>query len=91
LSCHNTKETDDSANQDTLAKLKRSAFTKATSTIDTVDYNKRIVALITTTGRWPVKTPYPLPGALLPYHRIIAFTEIYIQNEWGQENILVQR
>jgi hypothetical protein len=21
------------------------------------------------------KTPYPLPGALLPYHRIIAFTE----------------
>jgi hypothetical protein len=29
------------------------------------------------------KTPYPLPGALLPYHRIIAFTEIYIQNEWA--------
>ncbi len=26
-----------------------------------------------TTGRWPVKTPYPLPGALLPYNRIIAF------------------
>jgi hypothetical protein len=45
LSCHNTKETDDSANQDTSCQLKRSAFTKATSTIDTVDYNKRIVAL----------------------------------------------
>ncbi|GAB3908109.1 hypothetical protein [Mucilaginibacter boryungensis] len=27
-----------------------------------------------TTGRWPVKnTPYPLPGAILPYKRIIAF------------------
>jgi len=27
-----------------------------------------------TTGKWPVKnTPYPLPGAILPYHRIIAY------------------
>jgi hypothetical protein len=25
---------------------------------------------------------YPLPGALLPYNRIIAFTEIYIQQGW---------
>ncbi|MFE3872265.1 hypothetical protein ACFX5F_13640 [Flavobacterium sp. ZS1P70] len=44
-------------------------------TIDTVDYNKRMVALSNndTTGRWPVKTPYPLAGALLPYNRIIAY------------------
>ncbi|TDE06753.1 hypothetical protein [Flavobacterium hiemivividum] len=47
---------------------------KAVSTIDTVDYNKRMIALSNdTTGRWPVKTPYPLPGAILPYNRIIAF------------------
>ena len=27
-----------------------------------------------TTGKWPVKnTPYPLPGAILPYKRVIAF------------------
>jgi hypothetical protein len=26
-----------------------------------------------TTGKWPVKAPYPLLGALLPYNRIIAF------------------
>lgn len=27
-----------------------------------------------TTGRWPVKnTPYPLPGAILPYKRVVAF------------------
>ena len=33
---------------------------KAVSTIDTVDYNKRMIALSNdTTGRWPVKTPYP--------------------------------
>lgn len=42
---------------------------------DTADYNKKMLALSNndTTGRWPVKTPYPLPGALLPYNRIIAF------------------
>ena len=47
-----------------------------TSTIDTSDYNKRILALSNkdTSGRWPVKKiPYPLPGAILPYNRIIAF------------------
>ena len=46
-----------------------------TTTIDTADYNKRMLALSNhdTTGRWPVKTPYPLPGAVLPYNRIIAF------------------
>ena len=43
--------------------------------IDTVDYNQRMLALSNndTTGFWPVKTPYPLPGAVLPYNRIIAF------------------
>lgn len=48
---------------------------KAVLTIDTVDYNKRMVALSNndTTGRWPVKAPYPLPGAILPYNRIIAY------------------
>jgi hypothetical protein len=28
------------------------------------------------------KMAYPLPGALLPYNRIIAFTEIYIPQGW---------
>ncbi|MFV5694221.1 hypothetical protein ACM55G_02125 [Flavobacterium sp. LB3P122] len=53
---------------DTLAK-------KQVLSIDTTDYNKRMVALSNndTTGRWPVKAPYPLPGALLPYNRIIAY------------------
>lgn len=48
---------------------------KKISEIDTVDYNQRMLALFNndTTGFWPVKTPYPLPGAILPYNRIIAF------------------
>ncbi|MBA4316862.1 MAG: hypothetical protein C0412_00525 [Flavobacterium sp.] len=45
-------------------------------TIDTLDYNQRILALSNNdkSGKWPVKDlPYPLPGAILPYNRIIAF------------------
>jgi hypothetical protein len=49
---------------------------KLASSIDTTDYNKRMLSLANndTTGRWPVKNiPYPLAGAILPYNRIIAF------------------
>jgi hypothetical protein len=46
-----------------------------TTAIDTVDYNQRLWALSNqdASGRWPVKTVYPLAGAILPYHRIVAF------------------
>lgn len=43
--------------------------------IDTADYNLKVKALSNkdSSGRWPVKAPYPLPGAILPYQRIIAY------------------
>jgi hypothetical protein len=44
--------------------------------LDTVKYNQKLVELANgdTTGRWPVKKqPYPLPGAILPFKRIVAF------------------
>jgi hypothetical protein len=43
--------------------------------IDTADYNKRMLVLSNndTTGKWPAKAPISLPGALLPYNRIVAF------------------
>ena len=45
------------------------------NTLDTVDYSKKMLALSNndTTGKWPAKAPYPLPGALFPYNRIIAY------------------
>lgn len=46
------------------------------NTVDTLDYNLRMLALSNNDkwGRWPVKNlPYPLPGAILPYNRIVAF------------------
>ena len=44
--------------------------------LDTAGYNKKMLSLANgdTTGRWPVKKqPYPLPGAILPNKRIVAF------------------
>ncbi len=43
--------------------------------IDTAAYNKKMIALSNndSTGKWPVKAPYPLAGALLPYNRIVAY------------------
>jgi hypothetical protein len=39
-------------------------------------------ALSNNDTRMAGKMAYPLPGALLPYNRIIAFTEIYIPQGW---------
>jgi hypothetical protein len=75
-SCNQGKAANEVKGKEKIGEIKiDSVKKKIKPTIDTVDYNKRMVALSNndTTGRWPVKTPYPLPGALLPYNRIIAF------------------
>lgn len=44
--------------------------------IDTAKYNAQLKKLANgdTTGRWPVKNqPYPLPGAILPFKRIVVY------------------
>jgi len=43
--------------------------------LDTATYDRLVKALSNndTTGKWPAKAPYPLPGALLPFNRIVAF------------------
>lgn len=44
--------------------------------IDTALYNKKLIELANgdTTGKWPVKNqPYPLPGAILPFKRVVTY------------------
>ena len=43
--------------------------------LDTAMYNKLLVTMANSdsTGRWPVKAPYPLPDAIFPFHRVVAF------------------
>ena len=53
-----------------------SKSSKELAPIDTIDYNKRLLVLANndTTGNWPVKgQPYPLPGAILPFKRVVAY------------------
>ncbi|MES2647913.1 MAG: hypothetical protein V4717_13620 [Bacteroidota bacterium] len=46
-----------------------------TAIIDTVLYNKKMLQLVhdSADSKWPVKAPYPLAGAILPFNRIVAF------------------
>jgi hypothetical protein len=43
--------------------------------LDTAKYNQLIAHVHAgdTTGRWPVKHDYPVPGAVLPFNRIVAY------------------
>lgn len=47
----------------------------ATATLDTAWYNEsmKIMTNGDSTGKWPVKGAYPLPGAILPMKRILAY------------------
>lgn len=59
-----------------IAIKKDSVVQKTVSVlIDTADYDKRILALhsIDPVRKWNSKTPYPMPGAILPYKRVVAF------------------
>lgn len=65
-------------------------------TIDTALFNKLLKDLANndTTGRWPAKMPYPLPGALLPFNRIVAFygnlysTKMGVLGEYPKKEML---
>ncbi len=48
---------------------------RVVSALDTVLYDSlmRQLANGDTTGRWPPKTAYPLPGAILPFNRVVAY------------------
>jgi len=47
----------------------------APAVIDSVEYENKIAHITNgdTTGKWPVKTEYPLAGAVLPFKRIVSY------------------
>lgn len=71
-------------------------------TLDTADYDRRMEIMAnyasttpTTTPRiWPVDGPYPKPGAILPFNRIIAYygnyysTRMGVLGEYDEETML---
>jgi len=75
--CNSGQSATDKALKDSVTKEKAAEEGKVyeKKSIDTALYNKlmRNLANGDTTGKWPVRFPYPLPGAVLPFHRIVAF------------------
>ena len=45
------------------------------ATLDTTLYNSRMLSMLNgdSSGKWPVKAAYPLPGAILPFKTVLAF------------------
>ncbi len=75
VACNNST-TGSAINQNQTEDVAKAEVTQPQkNVIDTADYDQRMLALSNgdTTGKWPAKAPYPLPGALLPYNRIVAF------------------
>jgi hypothetical protein len=53
--------------------------------LDTAHYEKlqNYLANGDTTGRWPVMKPYPVPGAVIPFNRVIAYYGNLFSNRMG--------
>jgi hypothetical protein len=96
ISCGNSRKENDTL---IIVEPKLDSIKKIIpTTLDTVDYNKRMLALsnFDTSGKWPVKGPYPHKGAILPYNRIIAYygnlysKRMGILGELPKEQMLLQ-
>ena len=59
---------------DTIGKRDSSAV-KTSLVLDTLRYDQLLKSLSNgdSSGRWPVKLHYPLPGAIFPFNRVIAY------------------
>lgn len=71
-----TNEKDRARQSDSATVKNRAVDTViAASGLDTTEYNKRMLDMANgdSSGAWPVKAPYPVAGAVLPFNRIIAY------------------
>ena len=62
--------------KDTAAVAKADSLVKPVMLgLDTAAYDKSLVNMVNfdSSGKWPVKSTYPIAGALLPMNRIVAF------------------
>jgi hypothetical protein len=72
LSCNNSASQQEKTSDSTSTDTNKVA---SSNTLDTARYDQlqNYLANGDTTGRWPVKHQYPLPGAVLPFHRVVAY------------------
>jgi hypothetical protein len=92
-SCNNAQVKSDKTANDSTAKTgsenseaQNTALPQRSGTLDTAKYNKLMQYLANgdSSGRWPVKNaPYPLPGAILPFNRVVAYYGNLYSNKMG--------
>jgi len=72
LSCNSANNQEPFAGNPRIAGVES---TEKSNVLDTARYNALMLALSNgdTTGNWPTKAPLPLPGAVLPFNRIVAY------------------
>jgi len=69
-----------SVNRDTITdpgnkEDKSSDVVSSRLVLDTALFNQKLAHITNgdSSGKWPVKSPYPLPGAIFPFKRVIAY------------------
>jgi hypothetical protein len=86
VSCSgNNAQTDVTSDSLAVNNESQAAAGPAKPVLDTAKYDElnRYLANGDTTGRWPVKGPYPLPGAILPFNRVVAYYGNLYSNRMG--------
>lgn len=81
IACNNTEaKKNDFPSKDSAIAAKPSISVaepveEPVAALDTAMYNKLVLHLVhdKTSTKWPVKSAFPLPGALLPFKRIVAY------------------
>jgi hypothetical protein len=86
--CSSDKAQPVNNSSDSIAKNKSTKHGEAPATanaLDTAKYNDLITYITNgdTSGHWPVKGPYPLPGAILPFKRVVAYYGNLYSNRMG--------
>ena len=81
----NSTSTQDSASNSATTTNKDSIPEPQTAVIDSAEYRRLTTYLSTgdTTGRWPVKDPIPVAGAVLPFNRVVAYYGNLYSNRMG--------
>jgi hypothetical protein len=84
FACNNDAQ--NSATKDSTGKQGETEVRKPSAPVlDTAKYDQLMNYLANgdTSGKWPVKGPYPLPGAILPFNRVVAYYGNLYSNKMG--------
>src|SRR5690606_20821918 len=75
MSCNDSKSAEGTTVSFDVASEEIHSKPATTPAFDTALYNQRLMSMSNndTLNLWPVKTVYPLPGAILPFNRVVAY------------------